>query len=98
MNKNPFGDITERLDKDRYETDTEESHIKVNQEAAAKSNAADLLIRICPAHVYSKQPDGSINVMYAACLECGTCLAAAPAGVLSWQYPRSGMGIIFRES
>lgn len=92
-----FGTVAERLDKDRFETDTEKSHIEVNQEAAAKANAGPLLARICPAHVYSMQPDGKIGVLYAACLECGTCLAVAPEGVLSWHYPAGGMGIIYRE-
>ena len=37
------------------------------------------------------------QVQAAACLECGTCLAVAPAGVLRWHYPRGGYGIAFRE-
>jgi ferredoxin like protein len=41
--------------------------------------------------------DGSIGIEYAACLECGTCLAVAPAGVLTWHYPRGGFGVSFRE-
>lgn len=92
-----FGSISERLDKDRYNTDTEESHIKIDQEAAARTDAGKLLARVCPAHVYTLQPDGKVGVLHAACLECGTCLAMAPDGVLSWHYPRGGMGIIYRE-
>lgn len=97
MNKLSFGTVSERLDRNRYETDVEQSHIQVDQQAAAAANAGPLLVRVCPAHVYSQQPDGTIGVLYAACLECGTCLAVAPPGVLSWHYPRSGMGVIFRE-
>ena len=97
MSKTQFGSITERLDNNRYETDVEESHILLNQELAKSTGAGQMLVRVCPAHVYSSQADGSIGVLYAACLECGTCLALAPPDVLSWHYPRSGMGIIFRE-
>ena len=61
------------------------------------SGAAELLVRVCPAHVYSLEPDGSLAVEYAACLECGTCLAVAPKGALRWHYPRGGFGIVFRE-
>lgn len=97
MKKFPFGTVTERLDRNRYETDVEESHIQIDQQAAAATEAGPLLVRVCPAHVYSQQTDGAIGVLYAACLECGTCLAVAPPGVLSWHYPSSGMGVIFRE-
>ncbi|MDR3361843.1 MAG: 4Fe-4S dicluster domain-containing protein [Desulfovibrio sp.] len=97
MSKPQFGSVTERLDRNRYETDTEHSHIKVDQEAAKAAGAGPLLVRICPAHVYSLQADGTIGVLHAACLECGTCLALAPSGTLAWEYPRSGMGVIYRE-
>lgn len=92
-----LGTVAERLDRNRFETDTEQPHIEVDQQAAAAVNAGPLLVRICAAHVYSQQPDGSIGVLYAACLECGTCLAVAPPGVLQWRYPKGGMGVIYRE-
>jgi ferredoxin like protein len=54
-------------------------------------------IACCPAHVYTEEPDGTISVEYAACLECGTCLAIAAPGALKWHYPRGGFGVQFRE-
>ena len=47
-------------------------------------------------------PDGTGRALgagagHAACLECGTCLAMAPKGVLKWHYPRGSFGIMFRE-
>lgn len=97
MNDALFGTVAERLDRNRYDTDPKQSHIVVDQAAAKAANAGPLLVRMCPAHVYSLQPDGSVGVMYAACLECGTCLAVVPPGVLSWHYPRGGRGIVYRE-
>lgn len=92
-----LGTVAERLDKDRYETDEAESHIEVDQAAARAAGAGPLLVRVCPAHVYAEQPDGTIGVTHAACLECGTCRAVAPPGVLTWHYPRSGKGVVYRE-
>lgn len=89
--------VTERLNDNLYYIDEEESHIKVNQEVAKATGTGKLLVRICPAHVYSEEQDGSIGVTYAACLECGTCLAVAAPGSLEWHYPRGGFGISFRE-
>lgn len=63
------GSIPERLAKVRFLTDEEESHIEVNQEVARRTGTGKLLVRVCPAHVYAEEPDGTISVEYAACLE-----------------------------
>jgi ferredoxin like protein len=92
-----LGSVPERLAGNHFELDEEEPHIHVNQKAAQETGAGKLLERVCPAHVYTCNPDGTIAVEYAACLECGTCLAVAPAGVLEWHYPRGGFGVGYRE-
>ena len=89
--------VPERLALNRYVTDDAESHITVNQDIARATGTDELLIACCAAHVYSRQPDGTIAVEFAACLECGTCLAIAAPGALTWHYPRGGMGISYRE-
>ena len=89
--------VPARLAGNTYNLDEEESHIEVDQELARRLGAGPLLERICPAHVYSVEADGTIGVEYAACLECGTCLAMVPKGVLKWHYPRGSFGIMFRE-
>ncbi len=92
-----LGSIPERLARDRFETDEGESHIHVDQAAAAAAGIGPVLVRVCPAHVYTLQPDGSVGVTYQACAECGTCLAVAPEGTLQWTYPRGGYGVVYRE-
>lgn len=89
--------ITDRLARNRYETDEDFCHIHVNQEVARATDAGAILTRVCPANVYREEDDGTITVEYAACLECGACLAAAPPGSLTWTYPQGGYGIQFRE-
>jgi ferredoxin like protein len=89
--------VTERLAVLHYDVDEEESHIEVDQEAARRTGAGPLLVRVCPAHVYELAPDGAVTVTAAACLECGTCLAVAPPGVLRWHHPRGGFGVTYRE-
>ncbi len=91
-----FGDVTQRLAGNSYTVD-EESHIEVNQNLAKETGTGKLLVKVCPAHVYSENEDGTIGVMFAACMECGTCLAVASPGSLKWHYPNSGFGIAFRE-
>ncbi|MGV1008678.1 MAG: ferredoxin family protein [Dermatophilaceae bacterium] len=89
--------IPQRLGVNRYELDEDESHIEVNQELAKATGTGKRIVAVCPAHVYAEEADGTISVEYAACLECGTCLAVASPGALTWHYPRGGMGIAFRE-
>ena len=88
--------ITERLARDSFTLDHDQPHIVLDQTAAQVDGLGRLLIRVCPAHVYRENHDGTIAVSYAACLECGTCRAVAPAGALSWRYPRGGFGIAYR--
>ena len=92
-----LGTVAERLNANVYNLDEEESHIVVDQDVARRTGTGRLLVRVCPAHVYSEQADGSIGVEYAACLECGTCLAVAAPGALTWRYPRGGFGIAYRK-
>lgn len=97
MTEQPWGSVPARLAGNSYQVDEEENHIKVDQDRVKSTGAAELLERICSAHVYTAEPDGSVSVEYAACLECGTCLALAPSGTLEWIYPRGSFGIGFRE-
>ena len=89
--------VSERLTANIYEVDEEESHIAIDQELAKATGAGKLLELVCPAHVYTAREDGSVDIEYAACLECGTCLAVALPGVLRWHYPRSMMGVSYRQ-
>lgn len=89
--------LPDRLARDRFVTDEEESHIVVHDELARATGTAQRLIACCPAGVYSWAADGSVVVEYAACLECGTCLAVADPGTLTWRYPRGGFGVQYRD-
>ncbi|MDO5746510.1 MAG: 4Fe-4S dicluster domain-containing protein [Actinomycetaceae bacterium] len=88
---------TQRLSVNRYSTDEGCSHISIDQEKAKATHCGSVLVKVCPAHVYSMDDDGNIHSDFAACLECGTCRAVAPPGVLTWHYPRGGKGIEFRH-
>ncbi len=92
-----IGTIAERLARNSVALDEESSHLVVNQAVARATGTGRLLVQVCPAHVYAEDADGTITATYAACLECGTCLAVAAPGALTWRYPRGGYGIVYRE-
>jgi len=89
--------VPERLAANKFEIDEDESHIVIDQELCAATGTGKAIIAVCPAGVYSEREDGTIAADYAACLECGTCLAVAAPGALRWHYPRGGFGVSFRE-
>lgn len=89
--------VADRLARNRFELDEEESHIEVDQDVVRATGCGPTLVAVCPARVYASRPDGGLDVEYAACLECGTCRAVAPEGALTWHYPRGGFGVSFRE-
>ncbi len=89
--------VPARLGVNRFEVDEEQPHIAVDQELCRSTGTGDRIIAVCPARVYSRGPSGEVLVEPAACLECGTCLAVAAPGALTWHYPRGGYGVQFRE-
>lgn len=83
----------EMLALNKYVVDDEAHHITLNREiCAACSNQA--CVYVCPAGLYTLK-DGEINFDDAGCLECGTCRVICPQAI-SWQYPRSSFGVIYR--
>lgn len=97
MAEKQFGSVNQRLAGNRFTTDEEQPHIEVHQDVARVTGTGKLLVRVCPAGVYREEKDGTISVEHAACLECGTCLAVAAPGSLTWHYPRGGFGVSFRQ-
>lgn len=84
-----------RLGLNAYRVDTE-SHIRVDRERCRAECRTKVCTFVCPAGVYRLGPDGSVEVEYDGCLECGTCVVACPLGILSWHYPRPGYGVQYR--
>jgi ferredoxin like protein len=70
---------------------------KVGLTELTASGVQQVLVRICPAHVYSQAADGSLVVQHTACLECRARIALAPPGSHRWHYPQGGSGVAYRE-
>ena len=87
--------IEEKLAIDAFKNDAE-SHITLDQETC-KTCKERFCIYACPAHLYGlNEENGQMQVEFAGCLECGTCLIACPHGALTWHYPRAGYGVQYR--
>jgi ferredoxin like protein len=86
--------IKAKLGTDTIKIDSEK-HIKANLEVCQKCKEKVCLV-MCPAHVYTQDDDGNIELDLDGCLECGTCKIACVNGALDWNYPRGGYGVQYR--
>jgi ferredoxin like protein len=84
--------IKAKLAKDTIKADSEK-HIKVNPEKC-KACKERVCLYVCPAHVYSLNKEGNVELELDGCLECGTCRIACVE--LEWNYPRGGYGVQYK--
>jgi ferredoxin like protein len=88
--------IAERLATNKYVLDDGHPHISVDNEICRTNCVNKECLFVCPANVYTEK-DGEIVVDWAGCLECATCKAACVNGGLTWNFPRGGFGIVYRQ-
>ena len=81
--------IEDKLGHNVFHVDSD-AHIQVNEDYSDQG-LIDRLIMACPAKLYSKREDGTVEFNYEGCLECGGRI------IKSWDHPIGGMGIVFRQ-
>jgi ferredoxin like protein len=86
--------IQEKLYRTRYNIDSENPHIVVDQEKCKKCVDKPCLC-VCPVDAY-KLEEEEIDVAWQDCLECGTCRVICPLEAIQWQFPRGGFGVCYR--
>ncbi len=87
--------IEDKLSHVKYKTD-KNSHIIVDEMVCEKCTTKECLY-VCPARVYS-EVGGKIKVEYENCLECGVCKISCPKKAITWSYPESGYGVVYKYS
>ena len=88
--------IESKLGLNVFQIDTEQPHIRINQEICQTRCAIRYCLSVCPANLYTLNEKGEVVVDYEGCLECGTCWIACREEALTWQYPRAGYGVQYR--
>ena len=83
-----------KLGLDVFKHDTS-PHIKI-KEGMEKDERLKRAILVCPAGLYSVNPQGGVELSIDGCLECGTCRLACGTEVLDWVYPSGGAGVQYR--
>jgi ferredoxin like protein len=90
--------VEAKLAVDKFDVDEENAHIVLASTSGIPRSTLELLVRGCPADLYSLNADGSLDFDYAGCFECGTCYVLAHGtAVEQWHYPRGEMGIEYRR-
>ncbi len=87
--------LDDKLFKLKYKTDSE-NHL-VPDESKCLQCIEKICTIICPANVYNySESERKMTVSYEKCLECGACRIACRH--ISWKYPRSGKGVVYKNS
>ena len=86
--------IDDKLYTTKFRVDEEHSHLAIKDGERCRDCLAPYCLSACPARVYSRREDGSIEVAYSGCLECGTCRVLCDN--IEWSYPVGGFGVIYR--
>ena len=91
--------LEDKLYRTKYEPDSNNPHIEVEQEDGATPEMKKL-VDVCPAEVYKQDPNDpdKINVSHDNCLECGSCRQIVKdKDKLKWKYPDGGMGVKYKN-
>ena len=88
--------IQDKLATIKYNCDNK-THLIVDFEKCKKCKDK-VCTKICPAKVYEVDEYNEMIVQYENCLECGACRIACPKGAITWNYPSSGCGVIFKNN
>ncbi|MDR1396965.1 MAG: ferredoxin family protein [Desulfarculales bacterium] len=89
--------VDDKLALNRFAVDEHHRHITAHAEHMDQ-NMLNALLAVCPAGLYSLNPQGQLILEYAGCLECGSCriICASRPGALTWGYPRATKGVFYR--
>jgi len=92
--------LEDKLYRTKYEPDSSNPHIEIDQEKDSDKEELKKLLKTCPAEVYKEDPNDKdkINVSHDNCLECGTCRQIVKdKDKLAWKYPDGGMGVKYKK-
>lgn len=88
--------IEDKLGCNKFHTDETHCHIDLDKDFQDRE-ALDQLVRVCPAALYKQRDDGSVQLEYLGCLECGTCrVLSIGKAIKGWHYPNSSYGVQYR--
>ena len=97
MEKENKKSIQEKISTIKYICDSK-THLVLDEEKCKKCDNK-ICTFICPADVYNYDSESDkIVVQYENCLECGACRIACPKKAIDWEFPKSGCGIILKNS
>lgn len=89
--------VPDKLGINKFYTDEHNAHITVNKECQDQENIS-LIVKACPAALYSVDENGTLFFDYLGCLECGTCKVLGEGKLVeTWNYPQGTLGIEYRH-
>ena len=80
----------------KYYVDEEESHLWIKESTICLSCEHKPCLFFCPVGVYSLGTEGTIQIAFQSCVECGSCRVGCPYDNIGWKLPRGGFGVAYK--
>ena len=80
----------------KYFIDEEVTHLQIKDQAVCARCTYKPCLAFCPVGVYTQAYDGTIQVAYQSCVECGSCRVGCPYDNIEWKLPRGGFGVAYK--
>lgn len=80
----------------KYFIDEDEAHLWIKEDSVCLVCESKPCLYFCPVGVYKLGHDGTIQVAYQSCVECGSCRIGCPYENIGWVLPRGGFGVAYK--
>ena len=87
--------IEDKLFVNSFKVNANQPHLKIRDRSMCKKCVKKPCLFVCPVKNY-KKPNGTVELSWEGCLECGSCRIACKRGAIEWNYPQGGFGIKYR--
>lgn len=87
--------IEDKLFINKFNVDLNKPHISISNKKLCKLCNEKPCLYVCPVENY-KKINGTVELTWEGCLECGACRLSCPKNAVSWEYPSGGFGISYR--
>ena len=87
--------IEDKLFINSFKVNSVQPHLKIKNKGICKKCVKKPCLFVCPVKNY-KMINGTVELSWEGCLECGSCRVACKHGAIDWNYPQGGFGIKYR--
>ena len=86
--------IEDKLFLNKFVVDNTHPHLNIKDRTICEKCKNKPCTVVCPVKNY-KTVNGTVELSWEGCLECGSCRVVCRYGAIDWKYPQGGFGIVY---